>query len=376
MIFLTAILFSCIDEYNPEITSQENLLVIDGGISNQSGPHTIVLSLSTAVSDPQFIPVENATIKILDDLGNVIPTIETEPGIYKTDSMVYGIVGRAYKIEITTQPGKVYGSEFEELKNPIGIDTVYHETVTRQEAGYDYDLYGYEFYVDTKNSNDRENYYKWDLLATYQYQSEFTIRWYFDGEDHWFHGPDSLYNCWTFYNVGPVFIGSTNALSVPVLLKFPFHFVSTETRQLSTRYSLLVQQNTISREAFEYWDEVKKQNGEETSLYATLPHFIRGNVINIANPDEPVLGYFTVSGVDEMRIFVNRPPPNIPMRYSVCVLTEADFERYGQRFMMDPVYYPIYMIETPGGRRALPNQYCVDCRLKGGTIDKPEFWID
>jgi hypothetical protein len=89
-----------------------------------------------------------------------------------------------------------------------------------------------------------------------------------------------------------------------------------------------------------------------------------------------VVGYFMVSSIDELRIFVDRPPPGVPIRYPVCNLTEADFEAYGDMGMMDPVLYPLYAIETPGGRRALPHQDCVDCRRKGGTIQKPSFWID
>lgn len=367
---------ACIDEYNPVINNYENLLVVDGGISDQSGPHTIVLSLSSSVSDPRFIPVENASMNILDDLGNSISASETEPGTYQTFSTVSGVVGRSYKIEITLQNGNRYDSDFEKLKKRVEIDTIYHEIVTRQEAGYDYDLYGYEFYVDTKQSEEAENYFKWDLEATYQYQSEYTIRWYYDGTLNWFHGPDSLYNCWTSYNVGPLFVSGTQNLTNPVIRKYPFHFVSTETRHLSVRYSLLVKQRTISKEAFEYWSEVEKQNGGESSLYASQPHFIVGNIQNISNPDEMVLGYFMVNGMDKMRIFVDRPPPEIPMRYMRCILTEADFEAYGQLGMMDPVYYPIYAIETPGGRRAVPHQDCVDCQRKGGSINKPQFWME
>jgi hypothetical protein len=298
------------------------------------------------------------------------------PGTYSTDSAVAGIVGRSYHLEVISAGGKIYQSEPQILLPPVGIDTVYHEIVTRQEAGLDYDLYGYEFYVDTKPASEEDHYFKWDLEATYHYQSSYTIRWYFDGILHWFHGPDSLYNCWKSYKVGSIFVAGTHTLSEPVIKKFPFHFVSTENRELSVRYSLFVKQQSISRNSFEYWEEVGKQNGGDPALYTTQPHFIRGNVSNVSDPGELVVGYFMVSSVDNRRIFVDRPPHWVPMRYTECTLTEADFERYGQMGMMDPVLYPLYAIETPGGRRALPHQDCVDCRRKGGTISKPGFWKD
>jgi hypothetical protein len=369
-------LMSCIDDFDPVINSYQNLLVVDGGFSNEPGPHTVRLSLSTRVSDPGFIPVVNASVKITDNLDNIIFLDETEPGIYQTDEEVSGVIGRSYTLEVITASGKTYVSETEKLTQPVEIDTVYHETVTRQETGYDYDLYGYEFYVNTRQADNPESYLKWDLEATFQYQSEYTIRWYFDGALHWFHGPDSLYNCWKSHRINTIFTSSTNVLTNPVIDGFPLNFVSTETRELSVRYSLLVKQRTISETANAYWEETRKQNGGEWSLYVTQPHYIMGNITNINNPDEQVLGYFMVNGVDEMRIFVDRPPPEVPMRYLRCVLTEADFQAYGEMGMMDPVFYPLYAIETNGGRRATPHQDCVDCRRKGGTIEKPSFWID
>jgi len=303
--FLTGMV-SCIDSYDPEITTYENLLVVDGNISNEPGPYIVRLSLSSSVADPQFIPVVNATIKILNNLGDIFLLSETEPGIYQTDPTATGVVGRSYKIEVITATGKVYYSHFEEIKKPVAIDTVFHEIVTRQHADYDYDLYGYEFLVNTEVAEDHETYFKWDLEATYQYQSEYTIRWYYDGVLHWFHGPDSLYNCWKSNKINSIYISATNALSEPIVSMFPLNFVSTETREISVRYSLLVKQRSISKEAYTYWNEVKKQNGGGSSLYSTQPYFIRGNVFNQADPEEPVLGYFMVNGGDEVRTFVDR----------------------------------------------------------------------
>ncbi len=375
-IVMFALLVSCIDDYDPKVSSYENLLVVDGLFSNEPGPHIVRLSLSSNMADPQFVPVTGATVNIHDNLGNVMVLTEIAAGIYATEASAAGVVGRFYSVEIQTASGKYYVSEPERLNDPVEVDTVYHAIVTREDPEKDYSLYGYEFYVNTREADKPEQYLKWDVEATYQYQSDYTIRWYFDGELHWFHGPDSLFNCWKTNKIHAIYTAGTNNLTNPVINGFPLNFVSTETRQLSVRYSLLVKQRTISRQAYDYWVELRKQNGSNASLYSSQPHFIKGNLLNPDDPEERVLGYFLVNGVDRMRIFVDRPPQEVPMRYPLCSLSERDFEAYGQMWMMDPVYYPLYAIETPGGRRAMPNQDCVDCRRKGGTIEKPDFWID
>jgi len=153
------------------------------------------------------------------------------------------------------------------------------------------------------------------------------------------------------------------------------HYVNTETRELSIRYSLLVKQYSLDKDAYLFWQTIKEQNSEQ-GLYSKQPHQIRGNVKNLVNEEEPVLGYFLVCGISEKRIFVDPPPFPVLMRYFTCTLDQADFEAYGQMYMSDPVTWPIFAIETPGGFRAVPNQSCVDCRRRGGTIIKPDFWID
>ena len=168
---------------------------------------------------------------------------------------------------------------------------------------------------------------------------------------------------------------STRSLTTPVITGFPLHYVNTQTRVLSVRYSLLVKQYALNEEAFTYWSKLEEMNSDQGSLYTQQPYQTRGNLRNVDDEDETVLGYFLVAGISEKRIFVDRPN-SLPFYYPICDLDEADFEAYGMLNMADPVFYPIYAIETPGGRRAVPPQGCVDCRRHGGTIFKPEFWID
>lgn len=375
LIFIS--IHSCKEKYWPELDKYEDILVVDGMITNEPGPYTIKLSLSAPLDSAVIFPFPNCQLVISDNIGNTENLTETEPGVYMTSpDGIQGIVGRKYKLQIVTPEGNNYESALEELRAPIGIDSVYGVIEYRQDEKFAYDLAGYQFYLDTEMAEQDTNYFLWRAEATFHYQSDFTIRWYYDGTLNWFHGPDSLYNCWKSYKIARIFTGSTQSLNIPKIDKYALHYVNTETRQLSIKYSLFVRQFTISETAYEFWNGIEEQNSEQGSLYATQPFQISGNVYNVENTAEPVIGYFMVAGIAEKRIFMERPPNNIPFHYKVCELDNGDFHSYGQLSMADPVFYPIYAIETPGGRRAVPSQECVDCQLKGGTIAKPDFWID
>lgn len=376
-VFVLLVSSACKEPYWPEMNIAENILVVDGSITNEPGPYTVRLSFSSNIDSARFIPVSNCRVFITDDLGHSVELSEDNPGIYITTEPNYqGEVGRQYKLQIITPDEREYESSFQELLAPVGIDSVYAETEYRQDPAYDYDLAGYQFYVDTKIAEKDTNYCLLRAYATYHYKSDFTIRWYYDGTLNWFHGPDSLLNCWKTYTVGKIFTLETASLSVPQIKRYPLHFVNTETRELSIRYSLLVKQYTTGKEAYTYWNGLGDLNNDNESLYSIQPYQLRSNVKNIRDEQDPVLGYFIVAGVAEKRIFVDRPPYPVQMHYSVCQLNESHFQAYGELSMADASFYPIYVIETNGGRRAVPGQGCVDCRLKGGTITKPDFWTE
>lgn len=367
---------TCVERFRPNIDKYDNLLVIDGNITNQPGPYTVRLSRSAPLHNLEFIPVTECELTIFDNTGNSEILVSVAPGIYQTSpSGIQGIVGREYKISIQLPDGKAYESDFEELKQAVELDSVYAQIEYREGESVDHTLAGYQFYLDTKVVTAETNYFFWSLEATYHYQSDYTIRWIWEGTLEWFHGPWKLYNCWIDDPISDIFVFNTKGLVTPRVTAFPLHFVNTDTRRLSVKYSLLVKQFTVSQHAYAFFEGLK-ENTDQGSLYEQQPSQIRGNIKNINDINEPVLGYFLIAGLDQKRIFVDRPKYPVHHYYYKCELNEGVFDAYADLMWMGWHKIPVYVIETPGGRRGVPNQTCVDCRLKGGTIEKPDFWID
>jgi len=378
-ILLLIFLISCEEKYWPELDNKyEGLLVVEGMITNRPGPYTIKLSLSTTVQFSTHIPLSGYELIITDDSGQEETLTENEAGAYSTyPSGIQGVIGKKYKLTINAPDGRTYRSEFEELMIPTGIESVYAEVEYREDINYYHDLAGYQFYLDTYNAENDSNYYLWQLEATYKYRSDFLIRFIFD---HYtlspFPNPDSLQICWKTDKIQKILIYNTLDLSEPKITRLPLHYVTTETRELSIRYSVLVKQFSITEKAYNFWGSVKEQNVEQGALYTKQPYQIRGNLVNTENPDEPVLGYFLVAGVSEKRIYVDRPQAPVLMYYPICVITDFDLERFGFIYWTDGSTWPLYVTENEEGARALTHQACVDCRVKGGTIEKPDFWED
>lgn len=375
MVFLT----TCEDLYSPNLNNKYNeVLVVDGMITNAEPPYTVKLSLSSDVQTSERVRLSGYLPRILDDQGNVEVLTEIEPGTYSSsvDGM-NGIVGRSYKIIMQSPDGKIYESDFEELKEPVGIEAVYPELEYVIADEYPYNIPGYRFIVDTYTANSDSTYLLWSMDETYKYEADYLIYFYYDGILHTFSNSDSLITCWKTGKVQTFYVDNTVGLSVPRFTHYPLHFVDTRTRRLSIRYSLLVHQYTINKKAYNFWNVIKAQNSEIGDLYSRQPYQLRGNIYNQDDKDELVMGYFMVAGLSQKRIFVDRPNPTIGMNYSICELTKNDYDDYAAMFLGGPLSsWPLYVTMDANGGRALPNQECIDCTQSGGSLEKPDFWED
>jgi hypothetical protein len=376
LIFL--VLIACEERYNPQLDSRyENILVVDGMITSAPGPYTVMLSSAVPVNDYTTIPLSGYQVIVSDDVGTTETFNEGEPGVYTTAANgIQGVPGRSYRLTIQSPNGKTYQSDFEKLNQPAGIDSVYPKLEYKSDPYLIYDIAGYQFYIDTEPTQTDSVYYFWSLTSTYQYQADFIIRWIYDGTLKPFTDFDSLRTCWNTVKVKDIFIFSTAGISGSNLEEFPLNYVSTETRELSIRYSLLIEQMIITEAAYNFWHSIYELNSDAGNLYTKQPYQIRGNLYNPDNPDELVLGYFMAAGSTSKRIFVNRPDPPVKMRYPICTLSEADYLNFGTLWLTEESEWPLYATFDINGGNALPNQECLDCRLSDGTIEKPEFWVD
>lgn len=371
LVLSLTVVYSCIDEYPLDITAYESLLVVDGTITNAPGPYQVKLSRSTSVSSPIYVPVENAQLSILDNFGQEFLLQETDPGTYLTmDSSIQGIPGRSYKLSIKLSGGETYESNFSRLRNSVSIDSVYTIIESRPTHDPDQDLDGLQFYINTGQAEDDSVYFFWRLQETYEYHAAFTIDYIYDGTLHHFYNFDTLFYCYKTNEIPRIYTESNKNKSIARLTDYPLHFVGADSYRLSERYSMLIRQYLVDREAFAFWESVKEQISNDELLFNSQFYQVRGNVKNVNDPQEPVMGYFTVAGASSKRFFVSKPfyldtkqPHCVPERDLLWV------------FFSRPDEWPIYITSHQGFPR-IANVYCFDCRKFGGVLEKPDFWID
>ncbi len=110
MLALTFGLFSCTEDIDFDLNeSEEEILVVEGYITNEAKAHTINLSLSGKFYGSGELPkAEGATVTISDGTTTFNLT-ENEPGVYQTAPTVAGEFGKTYTLNIDFR-GQTYTS--------------------------------------------------------------------------------------------------------------------------------------------------------------------------------------------------------------------------------------------------------------------------
>lgn len=380
-IIMGPVLSGCIDEYWPELGAKyDNALVVDGMITDQPGPYIVKLSLTTTVDDPEYKMLSSCLVTIYDDQGTEEILRETALGIYQTSpNGIRGKVGGSYRISILTHDNKYYQSAFEKLTLPTGIDSVYSKIEYREVPDALHPDAGLQFYIDTQVAETDTNYFLWRLESTFKFNANHRIRYTFDGQFHPFQNSDTLLTCWRTASVKKVFTYSTVNFQTPVIKQFPLNYVTTETKELSVRYSLLVKQLSLTLKAYKFWKSMEDLDAESGSMFTKQPYQIRGNVIRVDDEDEPVLGYFTVAGMSAKRMFVDRPQELDFYYQPACNLITKELRTVLMTMYLQwPVLLAGKVTEYGYAPGLTAKKWCVDCtqEYSGATVNEPSFWDD
>jgi len=213
-------------------------------------------------------------------------------------------------------------------------------------------------HVATHSPENEVLYYRWSYKEDWEINSEFFLE-------------DYPYHCWNMANSRDLLLGSAEKTDLGMLTKKIVE-IDPSDRKLSVLYRIDVKQNAISKRAYNYFANTKKNIQQTSSIFAPIPSELRGNITCTTDPEKPVIGYVDVSTTTKERLYISRMDV-YEKPYTDCkLLTKSDLcEMLG----IPPGLCPQY--EVPD-RYVIVNFYyanvdCVDC-TRHGTTQKPDDW--
>jgi len=363
ILILSVYLFSCTEEFHPEIDSDISTLVVDGKITNAKGPYQVRLFRTADINNPISInPQEGAVISIYDDKGNSDSFIETSPGIYHNLTTDFrGIVGRSYWIEIQTSDGKKYESTPEMIQPEVLIENIYgEETKVIQDNG-EY-LKGVEFYMDANSPSNQGNYLRWEYKESWEWHSPYDI----PKTDN----PSRICYLNNLSNNIAVFDGTKQ--SKKEFKHLSTRFINDNEVKLNYNYFLDISLYSVTPRNYQFWKILQKSIQNNGGIYDVIPSDAEGNICPCDDKDS-VIGYFEASSVSTMKQFFSIADFDMKFAYSPDECDEYPIN--GDVTEPDTTNVHIVRTEAKGNITwyyVRLNQ-CYDCNFKYSP-KKPSFW--
>ena len=384
LVFAGALLLfhSCVEPFQLEIPANDTkILVVEGHITDETGPFMVKLSASLKVNSLQLYgePVSGADVHITDNEGNLFQLEDTGNGLYMNDDInLKGKVGNTYMLTIATADGEMYESTPVLMESAPKIDSFYYEEgqVNFIENQSDVTEDRLNIFVDGTDTSGETKYWKWDFIETWEVILPVDSALVFYGGNEQFQvprtyeqvetGPVQKDTCWLTVPSTHILIASTQEDISDHIYKFQLQSILPENDRLHVKYSIQVKQYALDRDMYNFWKDLKNANEDPGSIYERIPSQIFGN-IKCCDGTVNALGYFYASAVSTKRIFIN--PGDVKIK------TRSAYK--GCTYVTDPnprsIFYYFGHIVSTGQPVYTFVKDCSDCRIYGSD-KKPDFW--
>ncbi|RMG30853.1 MAG: DUF4249 domain-containing protein [Bacteroidetes bacterium] len=262
----TFLFMACEQVVQLDLPTAAPRLVVDGLYTNQPGQQRVRLSYTAPYFTQEAEPPVRGALVVVSELGGKQDTLaETERGIYRSEKTA--ILAGVYVLHIFLPDGKHYRSQPEMLYEVPPIDSLYfRENVALNEQDK-----GYNIFIDTKDPAGVENYYRWKRYVNGQYQNE----------------PLDIIIGFDEYADGKDWLG-----------------IQINLNAVQKGDSILVEQLSISKAFYDYLFTLQQQTAFVGGIFDPPPASVKGNMVNVDDVNEQVLGFFRVAAVAQKRAVV------------------------------------------------------------------------
>jgi hypothetical protein len=274
---------------------------------------------------------------------------------------------KQYRLHIQTQD-EVYSSDFIYIKDAPPVGDVHYSMVRD----------GLQLTVSTNDPSGQSNYYRWKYWETYEYTSNFNSSYMFLGDTIDLRPEDrNIHTCWRTLPSTDIFVTSTKDFTGSVVSNFPLIVIPRGSIKVTRKYSLLVQQQALTPEAFDYWLNLQKTTEQLGGLFDPLPYEVKGNIHCSTDPKKTVIGFFSGSSLQEKRIFIDAfdiPAEMRTYQRPYCPLDTLlleDLHTVSQStLLIDAIVQDVVGVIG----YSTSSRPCIDCTMGGGVTRKPDFW--
>lgn len=387
ILITAAVVGGCRKAYLPSLAPDGNSLLVVEGVINPGNDSTFIkLSHTVKLSEKTSSKPEPGATVSVEGEGTVYTLKDMSDGTYASAGLNLN-VAKKYHLKIHTANGGNYQSDDVEVKVTPPIDSL----------TYKIEADGVHIYSATHDATNNTRYYRWDYQETWRYNSMYESKYKVEKHDvvPRVYPQDEVYKCYGSYQGSTVLLGSSAKLSQDVITQNPVTQILRGAERTSIRYTIKLNQYALTKEAYAFWENLKKNTEQLGGIFDALASEIGGNIHNTANPNIPVIGFVSISTIPSQRIYIDRIklPFNSEWKNSYPYDCGADYGLFIDprakglntvlSAIIESINYPLDAItvrDPLNGKEEIigygfSSRSCVDCTIRG-TIQKPSFWTD
>ena len=385
---LALLAVSCIYPFTPETVDGSGTLVVDGDIL--IGEFTEV-SLSYAAPigrELVFAYPMDAKVWVEDDGGNEFvgryTGQQTSEKVNFSIDTRYADPSRNYRLCVSIpEEGRDYVSSWERVCSAPVIDSL----------SYILDYDRNRLNVALSMHSGSESYYKWDYVEDWEYHALYNAILKLDVQTTYYwnsshttvnvramdYDKENLYYCYGHNVSKNIMTFSTEKQTDDRFVDLEFRPINRDDLRLSYLYRIKVSLEPLSRDAFDFWENMKTNSDSSGDLFTPNPSETVGNIRCVQDPDIFVLGYINVAQRATKTLVLKQEEHLFFKRKE----TFADAELVGSTMWKDfyerqYLPYTWYIPNDVSQTYWLPVK-CVDCMKRGDsskdiTRTKPYDW--
>lgn len=367
---LLSIIESCITPFEPEgVSSIDNMIVIEGNIL-QNDTTRVIVSRSLSLNQENKVDyIHNALVWVESDNGTKYSAVEKGDG--NVVSYLINTIGidpsLEYKLVVSVE-GNRYESNFVAIRRTPEIDSI----------GYsiDADSSGLMFYVNTHDSKNETWNYMWRYTEDWEFHSNYLSIFEYNPTKQSIEEipmDKNRFFCWRNDVSRSILIATTSHLSQDRVFRMPLLYVTSGSSRINYLYSMELTQIAISPEAYNYWENIKKNSEEIGGIFAPQPSELAGNIRCVTSPNEKVIGYICGAMVTKKRVFFSSAQIGIYRDEKIC---EMHIVGPDNPLPIDSLYhsgYDVIDFFEDTKESSWVTRRCVDCEISGSK-NKPSFW--
>jgi hypothetical protein len=282
IIIVLALGNSCVEKIGFSSSIADSQLVVDGQISDKSGPYTIKLSRTiNALDFTTTRAVSASKVVISDNLGNSETLTEVYAGTFQTNpNGIRGVMEREYVLRVETRDGNIYESSPEKITPAGSVDSIYYEFEKYQPLSGS-PRYQFRVFINSTGESLGNNLYRWKFTGTYKVETHPELRTQSAGQGRIPDpppcsgytksleqiGPCECCVCWVnLINTTPK-VSNHKLVSGEKFNNIEVGLVPVEYWTFFEKVQIEVEQISLSVSAFNFWKTVSDQKEGSSSLF-------------------------------------------------------------------------------------------------------------